>query len=255
MRFIMREQTYERPLASGHLRYSTGASEQWRLTAAVDGYTFLRVDLDARASASGDSYLYHLTLDPNGRLQRLQYRFWGQGLQVKGSLLFEEETLTNGRHVNDQEWSESLPAAPFWFPATTGLKFLAPLTGEEATAVTLATDFSQPAHAFRLQAVTVRVSTEPEESLLVGQQKHVGRPFTIRWGDQSRTVWLTAEGWPLQMHRGDGIVATADQLITAQSLPVFLCPTDEAAFWSHHSHADDEAPTPSNSLETTRSKP
>ena len=71
MRFIIHELPYERPLLAGRLRYErdgqpTGAIEFWRLTDAVDGYRFLRVDLDARDAASGRSWLYHATLDAAG---------------------------------------------------------------------------------------------------------------------------------------------------------------------------------------------
>ncbi len=72
MRFIIHQLPYERPIVAGQLRYErdgapTGAVEQYRLTAAVDGYRFLRVDLDARTAPSGRSTLYHLTLNPDGQ--------------------------------------------------------------------------------------------------------------------------------------------------------------------------------------------
>ena len=76
MRFIIHELPYERPLLSGRLRYErdgvpSGAVESWRLTAAVDGYRFLRVDVDAREAPSGRSWLYHLTLNPAGLPDRV----------------------------------------------------------------------------------------------------------------------------------------------------------------------------------------
>ena len=53
MRFIVKEQDYEKPIGAGLMRYEldgvpTGAVEHWRLTEATEGYEVLRVDLDAR---------------------------------------------------------------------------------------------------------------------------------------------------------------------------------------------------------------
>ena len=56
MRYLLKEQPYERPLAAGTLVYERefgmpGVLEHWRLTEALDGYRFFRIDLDERAAA------------------------------------------------------------------------------------------------------------------------------------------------------------------------------------------------------------
>lgn len=99
MRFIIHEMPYERPLLAGRLRYErdgvpTGAVELWRITNAVDGYRFLRVDLDAREAESGRSSLYHVTLNPAGRPEQLKFRLWGNGPEVSGSLVWNQARLS-----------------------------------------------------------------------------------------------------------------------------------------------------------------
>ena len=87
MRFLLREQAYEKPMAAGKLRYEssagpTGAVEAWRLSAVEGDYRFLRVDLDAREAASGNSYIFHLTLNGQNRPERLQFRLWSAARRV-----------------------------------------------------------------------------------------------------------------------------------------------------------------------------
>jgi hypothetical protein len=91
MRFIIHEQPYEKVVAAGELRYeqegvTTGAVEHWRLTTAVDSYQFLRIDLDARSAPSGQSTLYHLVLNENGRPERLRFRQWSGEHKIAGNL-------------------------------------------------------------------------------------------------------------------------------------------------------------------------
>ena len=108
MRFIIREQPYEKPIMAGEYRYeldgkTTGAVEKWRLTAAAEGYRFLRVDLDARAAASGHTYLYHALLNADGQVEWLKYRFWTQeagGLQMTGDVILESDSVSATRTVN-----------------------------------------------------------------------------------------------------------------------------------------------------------
>ena len=90
MRFSIHELPYETPLAAGQWRYEqdgepTGAVEAWRLTAAQDGWSIWRVELDARAAASGRSTLYHLLLDADGRPAQLRYRLWRGAAQTSGT--------------------------------------------------------------------------------------------------------------------------------------------------------------------------
>lgn len=223
MRFIIHEQAYETPLAAGELRYArngapTGAVEAWRLTTAVSGYRFLRVDLDARAAKSGHSYLYHLTLNPEGRAEQLKFRFWGAGLTVTGVALLDADGVFVTRKVSGTDFEDEVTVPPgygFWFPSSVGLGLLARgarATGAQ-TAVSLATRFDSPPDSFRAFATQVSSTLGTQTSLQVGGKKVPVRPFTLRWLDQERHLWLDADGWPFRMKRGDELTAVATRHI------------------------------------------
>lgn len=205
MRFIIHEQPFERILAAGQYRYEqdgrpTGALEHWRLTAVHEPYQFLRVDLDGRP-ASGNSYLYHLTVGENGRPERLQYRFWGNGLTISGNVLLELETIMATRQVNGRTDEEvvTLPTDYcFAFPSVTGLGWLTRQMGgrERGTAVLLNPAVDQPENAFKLMVTDLTLAR--------------GAALTLRWLGQARTLWLDEQGWPVRMERGgDGLTAVA----------------------------------------------
>jgi hypothetical protein len=205
MRFIIHEQPFEKPLATGQFRYerdgaATGAVETWRYTTASQGFRFLRVDLDARDAPSGHTYLYHAVLDENGRITRLQYRFWGDGWKIRGNVLLEEDSVVNTRLVNGVSFSEEEPFTSedrFWFPAVSGLGLLADLLAEGmVTAVSLRTDLDDPNTAFRLFTTPLHVARDEPQ-------------LTLRWENQIRTLWLDENGHPLRMERGDGLTAVA----------------------------------------------
>ncbi len=113
MRFIIKEQPYEKLISAGQYRYEieskpTGAVESWRVTAVTDGYQFLRVDLDAREAESGHSYLYHAVVNPDEQVERLKYRFWGDGLEIVGDVVLEETAVSAPRTINDKTIDEVL---------------------------------------------------------------------------------------------------------------------------------------------------
>ena len=226
MRFIVREQHFEKPIAAGKLRYEqdgtpTGAVETWRLTTPTEGVEILRVDLDARSAPSGHSYLYHLIRQDNGRLDRLNYRFWGDGLTVAGTILWEGGNLTLNRTVNSKSCNEEVRFADktaFWFPSSIGLGLLGSFTNEkQVTAVTLNTSTDNEAAAFCLQQTAVNLSLNDAEAVQVGSKSIQGRPFTITWADQQRTIWLDEQhNWPLKMKRSDGLTAIETQYIRYQ---------------------------------------
>ena len=222
MRFLLHEQPYEKPVASGKLVYEqdgqlTGAVENWRLTDAAAGYRFLRVDLDGRAGPSGNSSLFHLTLNPQGQPEQLKFRSFGPRQQVKGSVLFEGPTLVIVREVDGQgrqeeEWKgatrprgdgaaeyETRPL--FWFPSTVGLGMLAGLTGEgQAEAVLL-----DAAASFTSHLVTLHYRQGQPEMVEVMGKPWETRPLTLTWADQTRTLWLDAHSQPLLVERQDGL--------------------------------------------------
>lgn len=217
MRFIVQEQPKEERLAGGQLRYEqdgqpTGAVETWRLTCPMAGYEVLRVDLDAQDAPSGHSYLYHLIRQENGRFERLGVRFWGNGITVEETLIFEEQGITGTRTVNGKTYAVESPGGEFWFPSSIGLGLL-DVTNGKRTAVTLNTDLSNPATAFDVQTVNIETDLGSETSLSVGGREFVGRPFTIRRHDQQRTLWLDEHNWPLKMIKGDGLTAVETRYI------------------------------------------
>lgn len=224
MRFIVKEQSYEKPIAAGLLRYAldgepTGATEQWRLSQALDGYEILRIDLDAREAASGNSYLYNLVRQTDGTPERLAYRFWGDGLQVAGTLLFSETNITGTRTVNGRTHEEDLDIAPgtlFWFPSAIGLGLVLrakKVTGN--TAVTLNSAVGSE-NMLALQQVSVDVffmitDTKPME--IAGKVMETV-PTMVRWNGNERIVVRDQNYWPVAMQRPnftDGKMLTATE--------------------------------------------
>ncbi len=207
MRFLLHEQPYEQPVAAGRLVYEqdgqpTGAVESWRLTEAVDGYCFLRVDLDGRAAASGRSSLFHLTIGPQGQPERLLFQAYGPDGLVKGTVLFAADSLTVGRELAGQGRQEDeLTALWFWFPATLGLGLLAGLPGDgQVDAVML-----DAAAQFAPRLVTLTHQWGQPETVAVMGTEWLTRPLTLTWADQRRTIWLNQYQHPLLVERQDGL--------------------------------------------------
>lgn len=217
MRTIIHEQPYERPLLSGRLRYErdgvpTGAVESWRLTNAVDGFRFLRVDLDARDAPSGRSALYHVTLSPVGRPEQIKYRFWGDGQEASGTAVWDKGEIVAARKINGETYQDVALGSAFWFPAGSGLALLAWSVGE-TNGVTIAADPSDLARLMALVETPVSIEWGDSAVELVENEHLPVRPLTVAWRDQRRVVWLDAERRPLRLWRDDGLTATAERLI------------------------------------------
>jgi len=210
MRFLIREQPYESLLSSGRFRYEedgrpTGAVEHWRLTSESSGYRILRVDLDARAATSGDSFLYHLLLNRIGMPERLNFRFYGgDGHTVTGTVLVEPATITVSREVDGERFDDDLDvrtlAVPwvFWFPSSIGLGLLAEVAraNRSVSGVTL-----NPERAFALEQSSVAFEWEYDELLTVMNNQVRTLPVTIKWRHQQRRVWIDGDDHPLKMQR------------------------------------------------------
>jgi len=227
MRFIIHEMPYEKPLTAGQWTYvldgqATGAVEQWRLTEAVDGYSFLRVDLDARAARSGRSYVYHMTLDESGTPVQLKYRYWATGLEIIGTVLLEEDAVIATRETSSgrQEDVLKVPAGyAFWFPATAGLGLLAGLEGSESRkAVSLRTATADPALLMSPLLTEVTIDKAEAKAVEVMGKEESARGLTIYWDDQQRKLWVDNDGWPLRMKRGDGLTAVVTRAIKYQRI-------------------------------------
>lgn len=227
MRFIIHEMAYERPLTAGKWRYeldgqATGAVEEWRLSEALDGYRFLRVDLDARFAASGRSTIYHLTMDEKGLPVQLKYRFWISGLEIIGSVLLEQDAVLVTRETTKGRKEEIVDVPEgyaFWFPSTAGLSLLANAAGSsDQAAVTLRSATENPA----LQMGPVRTLVSVQEAAAVNLEvmgtQRAARPLTIMWADQQRRLWVDDNGWPLRMVRDDGLTAVTARSITTQRI-------------------------------------
>jgi hypothetical protein len=206
VRTLIHEMPYERPLAAGRYRYEeagqpTGAVETWRLNEAKDGYRFLRVDLNAEEAPSGESTLFHATLDAERRLQRLKFRFFAPGSQITGNLQLADEEATLVRDVDgDRHEEDTVPDKRIlcWFPASAGLSLLVNAASAAARpGLTL-----QKERQFALWSVDVSVTPGDRETIEVMGKSMATRQLTIRWNDEQRTLWLDEHDWPVRVRRG-----------------------------------------------------
>lgn len=224
MRFIIPELSYEQPVAKGVWRYEqdgniTGAVEHWRLSAAHEGYQFLRVDLDARSAPSGRSYLFHAVLDELNRPVRLKFRLWQAASETRGNVHLEKDAVlyTSGQGEGRVEEIITMPAGyKFWFPATTALGLLATshFVGRTSAVTLLVSDSAANGPAL-LPLVTAvekfRSDFEPSQDRQQG-------PIQLFWENQQRSIWLDSSGWPLRMERQDGLAAVETQLVNYQRI-------------------------------------
>ncbi len=225
MRFIIHEMGYEKPLTAGQWQYvrdgqATGAIEEWRLTKALDGYHFLRVDLDARAAASGRSTIYHLTLDENGAAAQLKFRFWDAGMEVVGTVVLEEDALIVTRERDGRRQEDVVNTGSgyaFWFPATAGLGLLARLGDVDGiTGITLRSTADDPAMLMGPQLTKLSVREAPARKVEMLGKSETLKGKIITWADQQRTIWVNEQGWPLLMERDDGLTAVMKRLVKYQ---------------------------------------
>ena len=205
MRFLLKEQPYEKRIAAGTFRYErdgepTGALEHWRYTHALDGYKFLRVDLDGRKS-SGDTFLYRVLLNENGRLEDIRWRFYNSEFHAGGQVLFGDGHITAVREVRDEHFEEEVElvdGVAFFFPALMGLWLLA---GQAVrTAVTLDMHQRESAEFMKLVSFPAQVSVNQDG-------------FMLSWGGTNRVVSLGEHGWPVRMTRPDGLTAVEQRLM------------------------------------------
>jgi len=218
MRFLIREQEYETPLAAGLFQYNrdgqpTGAYESWRLTEVADGYRFLRVDMDTRETNNDESTLYHLLLDPNGRPERLKLRVLAIDKQLQADIIFEKSSIMVSGQADGRRFDDELHLGrPFGFYFPTALGFASflryALDQETITAVTF--DLRQTS---LLNQQTVKILSQKEEVLEVVRQEIVTHPYLIRWADQENKLWLDDYRWPLRIDFGNDRVAKETQYI------------------------------------------
>ena len=215
MRSLIHEQPHEKPVASGRYRYerqgqATGAAESWRLSDVDDGYHFLRVDLNRQETERGSSVLYHLTIGPAGRPERLSFRFFKGARTISGNVLFEDELVTSARNVDEARLEEVVSLPPgyaFWFPATAGLGLLPATVKGTAPAVTLNED-----EQFALHTTEVTVTNSTVERVTVMGQSVPARRVTVRGAGHEWLIWLDAHDWPVRV-QSDDLTAVETRLL------------------------------------------
>jgi hypothetical protein len=221
MRFIIREMDYERPLAAGKLLYElhgqpTGTTEEWRLTAAVDGYRFLRIDLDSRQADPHESTLYHLTLNSAGRSERLKFRYFGPDSEIVGDVMLEDDSVTLSRTVNGRRFEDERKMQSgyrFWFPSTLGLSLLTNMNLDEH-------DFQSATlnghEAFALDSHEMHLELGIKEHLDTTGQSITAWPCFLIWSDYMQTIWLDSYNLPVKFDRGDGLLAFESRYVRFQ---------------------------------------
>lgn len=204
MRALIHELPYERPIAAGRYEYRrdgqpTGVLESWRLSAAAEGYQFLRVDVnDAGATVSGANGLYHLTLDARRRPQRLKFHLFGGSLSLRGDLIFDDGMALLSRTIADkriESQTPHTPGAPFWFPTAAGLSMLAaqPLpTPVPALTLDKAADYA-------LLPTTLAVKEGAQQTLSMMGHNIEAHLLHASWDGGECTLWLDDNGWPVQV--------------------------------------------------------
>lgn len=211
MRFLLREQPYEKIKAAGTLSYEldgqqTGAAEHWRYSALPTGHFLLRVDLDARP-ASGDSFLYHTLLNSHNQIENVRWRYFGPNGRAQGQVLFEAGHLISIREINGTRYEEEEPLTnhtTFFFPSSVGLWQLQHHPHSQALLTLLAYQWPTPADFMRLQRLHMGLEVGIKRQILLS---------TITWTGEWRKVWFNEAGWPLKMERPDGLQAISTHLV------------------------------------------
>ncbi len=218
MRFIIREQDYEELIASGRFRYErngrpTGAFESWRLTEALAGYRFLRVDVDGQEAESGESVLFHLVLASDGTPERLKYLLFGPGGELRGDVQLDQLSVSNGRLLRGERHDETLELPggyAFWFPSTIGVALLARLSTVNTVLEAISPDRDR---SFLIGQNKVTIEFANEEVLVVASREILVRHCSIHWDNEIRELWLDEHQWPVKLRRGDGLTAIETQYI------------------------------------------
>lgn len=213
MRFIIREQEYERLLAAGRLNYRSGALESWRLTEAVDGYMVVRVDLDWRDAGRDKSTLLHLLLDPDGRLERAKLKEFSPDDELDVDVLAEGDSLNVGR-ASAQGVAHDVVDRPAGFglllPSLVGLALFVRQAGDVQRYSAILLD---PARQFEPRQVSMEINAMEEERLAVTGQALVVRPYLIGQNGTRQTIWLDRYGLPVRVDDETGLWAVEDRYV------------------------------------------
>jgi hypothetical protein len=216
MRFIIREQEYEKLSASGRFRYemqdrATGANESWRQTVVTGGFGFIRVDLDRRETLKAATTLFHLAQSPGHRPIRLKFRHFEQMKEINGDVQIQEGNVTLSRQINGRRYDDELKVAQgfsFWFPSTIGLSMLCKQDIKESSFTAVGLD---PEEDFRLIDKTVTIKWQEKERLTVAGRSSVAQRCLIVTNEKTNAVWLDEYRWPVFFQYADGEQAIETQ--------------------------------------------
>jgi hypothetical protein len=218
MRFLIREQEFETPIASGRFQYEkegqpAGVIESWRLTEVINDYSFLRIDLDKRESDQEQSILFHVVLNPAGKPERVKARLISMESSMLSDISIQEQSalLTgeiNGKRFEDEKKYGSNTI--FWFRTVIGYGLLARNSGIDKKPLGLEFNFRKVSLMNQKIAIT-EIGTS--EVLDKGHGNFVVRPYLISWNNKRKRVWLDDGNWPIKMDFGNNLMATDTQPI------------------------------------------
>lgn len=218
MRFIIREQEYERLIAAGRLIYrasgkETGTVERWRLTQAIDGFWVMRVDLDQRETTVASSTLFHLLLDPRRRPERLKLRHFSQDVDDEVDVLIENGSLTVRRTYDGQSAEDEMSLPPGFgllMPAVVGLALFVDGSQGQRSVEAIALDES---NNFVPCLKSLDLMSLPEEELTVTGQRIAVRPYLIRGSGIDVKLWIDDRGLPVRLNDSDGRQVIEDRYV------------------------------------------
>ncbi len=120
----------------------------------------------------------------------------------------------NSREVNGSRYEDEFSGnGVFFFPSSVGLALLARYPQVETAWTLNMYDEEKLAELFGLVAFRPKITTVDRQTVTIGHTQHNARHVTIAWGDQTRRLWLSDDGWTLKMQRDDGLAALETRTI------------------------------------------
>jgi hypothetical protein len=218
MRFLIREMEYEKPVASGILRYEqegvpTGLEEAWRYSSALDGYHFLRVEVDTKDPRKQETYLYHLVLNPDREIERLKFRTFGSKTEISGDVQFDDEIISlhrimlNKSQNMEHKQLDEIPresGAVLTVPSIAVLSLAASRVVEDGCVPMIALE-SDTSFSVQIDSACFTWGKEEEREIL--RNTLAVRPCSIRWNLKETRLWLDKAFWPVSASLSGGLSA------------------------------------------------
>lgn len=218
MRFLIREQEFERPVASGRFHFEqagepTGDYEAWRLTEIAGDYRFLRADLDCRGTGIHQGILYHMVINPSGTPERLKLRILSMENPLHADILFEADLLSVIGEQSGRRFEHELRTSGsyiFYFSSAIGLSLL--LRNIMSEDLVSAVFFDVDRAELRFEKA-IRIQKYPGEIIEVGQRLVDARPFSIARPGKNVRIWLDPYDLPVNIDFGEGLTAIDTQFM------------------------------------------